>query len=137
MKTILSFLILILLSCKSIQNPESMQEFPSGNYELIELKAENFKPQKTYTININASEKRIGGKFDCNTFTCEYKKDGKTLDFGYPISTKMYCDGEMKNENAFFGQLNAIDKFEYQGKTLKFFGEDNNLILELKYLNNE
>jgi heat shock protein HslJ len=125
------------VSCNSTQKTANMDEFPTGNYELMALNTENYKPQKTYRININTNEQRLGGKFDCNTFTCEYEKNGKTLDFKYPISTKMYCEGDMTNENAFFGQLGLITTFEYKDETLKFFGEDNNLILELKYLSNE
>jgi heat shock protein HslJ len=67
----------------------------------------------------------------------EYEKEKNSINFGYAISTKMYCEGKMHNENAFFGKLNAIKTFSYQNKTLKLFSEENDLIVELKYVKDE
>lgn len=132
MKMIISTIILILFSCNSTKKAPQMQNFPSGEYEILEFKAQEFNAQKTYSIKINAEEQRISGIFDCNNFSCEYEKDGQNIDFGFAVATKMYCEGEMHNENAFFGQLNKMKSFEYDGEILKFFNEDDKMILKLK-----
>lgn len=110
----------------------SKQDFQSGEYEISEFNAKDFKSQKTYTINIDAEEERISGKFDCNSYSCEYEKDGQNIDFGFAVATKMYCEGQMHNENAFFGKLNSIKTFEYNGEFLKFFNNKQTMILKLK-----
>jgi len=132
MKMILSSLMLIFFACNSTKRSANMQDFPSGDYKILEFNAKGFKSQKTYSININAEEQRISGKFDCNNYSCEYKKDGQNIDFGFAVATKMYCDGQMHNENAFFGELNSIKNFEYNGEFLKFFDEEQIMILKLK-----
>jgi heat shock protein HslJ len=132
MKMIISSVILILFSCNSTKKSSEMQDFPSGNYEILEFNAENFEPKKTYTIKIDAEEQRIGGKFDCNNYSSEYEKDGQNINFGFAIASKMYCEGEMKNENAFFGKLNKMKSFEYEDGILQFYGEDKKMILKLK-----
>jgi heat shock protein HslJ len=134
MKTVLASIILLLFSCNSSKKSaqSDMKEFPSGKYEVLELKAEKYNPKKTYTININTEEQRIGGTFDCNTFSCEYEKNGNNLEFGFAVATKMYCEGNMHNENAFMGKLRILKSFEYDGEILKLFNEDNQMILKLK-----
>jgi heat shock protein HslJ len=124
------------MSCKTVSNKIN-QNFPSGTYKIVTLNADKFNPEKNYFVNINSEEKRLGGKFDCNNYTVEYEKEKNSINFGYAISTKMYCEGKMHNENAFFGKLNAIKTFSYQNKTLKLFSEENDLIVELKYVKDE
>ncbi len=132
MKMILSSLILVFFACNSTKKSVNMQDFPSGEYDILELNAKDFKPQKTYTISIDAKEQRISGKFDCNNYSCKYEKDGQNIDFGFAVATKMYCEGQMHNENALFGKLNSIKNFEYNGEFLKFFDEKQTMILKLK-----
>jgi len=132
MKIIISFLILLIMGCNATKKTSKMQDFPSGNYEIVEFNAKNFEPKTTYTIKINAEEQRIGGKFDCNNYSSEYEKDGKNIDFGFAIASKMYCEGEMENEKVFFGKLSKMKSFEYEGDFLKFFDENEEMILKLK-----
>lgn len=132
MKMILSSVILILFSCNSTKKSTGMQDFPTGNYEIMEFNAENFEPQKTYIIKINAEEQRISGQFDCNNYSAEYEKDGQNIDFGFAVASKMYCEGEMKNENAFFGKLTKLKSFEFEDEILKFFDQEEKMILKLK-----
>ncbi len=109
-----------------------MQNFPSGDYELIDFKSEKFNNTKDYVVKINAEEQRIGGKFDCNSYSVEYQKEGNDIDFDYAISTKMYCEGEMTNENVFFGKLNDMKSFEFDGEFLTLFNEEKEMLLKLK-----
>jgi heat shock protein HslJ len=109
-----------------------MADFPSSRYEILELNAENFNPKKSYFIIINTEDQYISGKFDCNGFSCDYKKDGQNIDFGFAISTKMYCEGDMENEGAFFGSIGKMKSFEYNGEILTFFDSNQKMILKLK-----
>jgi len=132
MKLIFSSIILVFFSCNSTKKASKMQYFPSGEYDILEFNAKEFNAQKTYSLKINAEEQRISGKFDCNTYSCKYEKDGQNIDFGFAIATKMYCEGQMHNENAFFGKLNSIKNFDYNGEFLKFFDDKQTMILKLK-----
>jgi heat shock protein HslJ len=132
MKMILTAMILVLFSCNSTKNTADMKEFPSGTYEVVTLNAKNFKAKETYKLNINTEKQSIGGTFDCNTFTCDYKIENQQIEFGFAISTKMYCEGAMQNEEAFFRNLRSLTSFKYDGNILQFFNEDNEMILKLK-----
>lgn len=137
MKTLSLSLLIVLMSCKTTALEKTNQDFPPGKYKVITLKDDNFTPLKEYFVSINVEEQRLGGMFDCNSYTVEYERDGSTIDFGYAISTKMFCEGKMENENAFFGILNAIKSFKYQDDILKFLDENDDLVLELKYVKDE
>lgn len=109
-----------------------MQEFTSGDYQILELKAEKFKPLKPYTLRINVEDQRISGVFDCNNFSSEYEKDGQNIKFNYAMSSKMYCEGNMHNENAFFSKLKDLNTFSFDGEILKLYDKSENMILKLK-----
>ena len=132
MKMIVSSLLVILFSCNSTKKTVAQENFPTGTYEVLELKAEKFKPKITYTINIDAEKQRMSGTFDCNTFSSEYNIDGENIEFGYAMSTKMYCEGNMHNEDAFLGNLNNFNNFKFNGDILEFFNDKNEMILKLK-----
>lgn len=132
MKIILSSVIFILFSCNSTKKSADLQDFPSGEYEIVEFNAENFEPKETYTININVEKQYIGGKFDCNSFSSQYEKDGQNINFGFAVASKMYCEGKMQNEKAFMGKLSKMKKFEFDGETLTFFNSEDEMILKLK-----
>lgn len=134
MKLIISSFILVLFSCNASKETAGMKDFPSGKYEVVELNDEGFELKKPYIINFNTEEQRISGIFDCNNFSSEYKKEDNNIDFGYAISTKMYCDGDMKNEDTFFRNLNKMKSFKFDGEILEFVDENKKLILKLKKL---
>jgi len=124
------------MACKSAST-QINYDFPSGKYKIMSLNAENYKAKKDYFVNINTEENQLGGKFDCNNFNVDYQKAEDSISFGYAVATKMYCEGQMHNENAFLSKLKAMKTLSYQNETLKFFDEKNNLIVELKYVKDE
>jgi len=139
MKLIYTSLIVILFACNSAKKSAQAQskDLESGIYEIVELKSDQYKANETYTINLNAEENRISGKFDCNNFSCDFTKEGNNIEFGYAMATKMYCEDQMYNEEAFFGKLRSLKTYQFDGETLSFSNEEGEMILKLKKTNNE
>ena len=135
MKVNFLMLLIILTACKTTDTNTSNEMFTSGKYLVLTLNEKVFSEKDDYQINIDTSQNRFGGKFDCNNFTVDYKiKDGNAIDFGYAISTKMYCDGEMAMENNFFKSLKNLNIFKFKNNILYFYNENEDLILKLKKL---
>ena len=137
MKTILFLPIFIIFSCKSSFKSANNEDFPSGKYKVETVSNEKFKALKEYTINLNAEENRIGGTFDCNTFSCDFEKNEGTIKFGYAVATKMYCEGKMHNESAFFVTLREITNYSYKKGKLKLFNAEGDQLLELNLSDSE
>ena len=112
-------------------------DFPTGKYQVVVLNNENYKPQKEYILNLSAEENRINGTFDCNTFTIDFERNENVVKFGFGMATKMYCEDNMHNESAFFKSTQSITSYDYNKGNLKFYDSDNQVILELKYMDSE
>ncbi len=137
MKYAVSFLLVMFLSCKSNSQAAGQMDFPSGKYAVVSLKHEMYSPQKDYILNVNSEENSISGTFDCNTFTIDFERNGNKVKFGYGMATKMYCEENMHNENAFFKSTQGISTYSYQQGKLKFYDNNKDVILELKLVKSE
>lgn len=126
-------ILILLMACKSANLKSSKEMFTTGKYQVLSLGDIEFSEEDNYQLYINTDEKYIGGKFDCNEFSANYKVDEKnTLDFGFARATKMFCEGKMDLENKFFGKLNLIKYFKNKNDILSFYSENNDLVLKLK-----
>jgi heat shock protein HslJ len=133
---IITSAILVLFSCLSTKKSIKNQDFPSGNYLVLSLEDKTFSEKDKYIINIDTNQKRLGGKLDCNTFGTNYTlKDDNSIEFGYAMSTKMYCEGKMEIENRFFKKLNSMKFYKFEDDYLSFYDDSNSLILKLKRIN--
>jgi len=137
MKYVLTTFICLVLSCKSASGTSESGEIPSGEYKVVSVKSDDFKPLKDYILRLNAEERQLGGIFDCNTFSVNYEKDNNAIKFGYAMATKMYCEGKMYNESAFTRVLNSITSYTFKKNVLRFLDQDNNTIIELELVENE
>ena len=137
MKYFLSLTIVFLMSCNSTSKAINATKFPSGKYQVVSLHIDTYKPQKDYTLSVNSETNSIGGTFDCNTFSVDYEINEDTLKFGYAIATKMYCEDNMHNENAFFQATQSISSYVYNKGRLTFYNDLKDVVLELKFLENE
>lgn len=123
------------MACKTSNTKTSSDKLKSGKFLVLSLNEFEFTEKDDYLINIDTSQNRFGGKFDCNTFTVDYEiKEDDRIEFGYAVSTKMYCDGKMALENNFFKSLNGIKFFKFEDKLLSFYNENETLVLKLKKL---
>jgi heat shock protein HslJ len=58
------------------------------------------------------SPARANGTGGCNTFGADFQADyDGSLSFGPVVSTRMFCEGKMDLENAYFQALSQVEQF--------------------------
>ena len=80
-------------------------------------------------IKFNEAKKSAGGNGSCNTFGSSFTVTNNEIVFKNIFSTKMYCEGVQQTEDAFFKQLENINRFEIKNKTLLLY-RDKEVLLE-------
>lgn len=82
-------------------------------------------------IQFDASKKTAGGNGSCNRFGSSFSIIDNAISFTNIFSTKMYCDGIQQTEDAFFKQLEKVNRFEVKDKVL-FLYQDKDPLLEFE-----
>ncbi|MCF6307652.1 MAG: META domain-containing protein [Flavobacteriaceae bacterium] len=129
----LSTLILVftLSSCNATKNStkKTTSEMVSGKYEIRSV--EGASNLYNMFFEIDASEKQISGKTDCNSFSGNYVVTGDEVTFSPFVSTKMYCEEQvMKVENSIFKAFSNTKKFTYDDNMLTLINEDGTISLK-------
>ena len=139
MRFVFFILPLFVLSCKSYSTKRNTKNFSSGNYEVLKITDSTYSDKKNYIITIDTDNKRISGKFDCNTFGATYTLgEDNFIDFGIVRATKMYCNGNMITERKFFKVLSNIKYYTFEKDLLMFYSEKKSPeVVKLKKINDE
>lgn len=82
-------------------------------------------------IKFNQEKKSAGGNGGCNVFGSSITVSGSTVSVKDIFSTQMYCEGVHETEDAFFKQLEKINRFEVKGKALLLY-RDKEVLLEFE-----
>ncbi len=129
----LSTLILVftLSSCNGTKNStkKTTNEMVSGKYEIRRVNGAS----NLYNMffEIDASEKLISGKTDCNSFSGNYEVTGDKVTFSPFVSTKMYCEEQvMKVENSIFKAFSNTKIFAYHDNMLTLINKDGTISLK-------
>ena len=124
-KIILTSIALCLLLCACNQTKKIVAETPvaplSGFFNVVTINGENISP--TALLQFNRADKKIWGNAGCNDFSGKYTQDAGSLNIGLLTSTKMYCDGAMKNEYAIQRVLKDVGSFDISNGTLTLYSE--------------
>ncbi len=75
----------------------------------------------------------MSGNVGCNGFGGEYKVDGDTITFDQVVSTMMFCEGPVGEQE--LGTLAVLQKsaaFMLEGDTLKITSADGNSVIVLE-----
>jgi heat shock protein HslJ len=80
-------------------------------------------------IKFNQEKKSAGGNGGCNAFGSTITVSGNMISFKDNFSTKMYCEGIQPTEDAFFKQLEKVNRFEIKDKSLVLY-QDKMVLLE-------
>ena len=135
MKILSLTLLIFLIACKSLGMKNQTQMFTTGKYLVLKLNEKTFSEKENYQVYLDTSQNSLGAKFDCNQYSVQYKlKENNEIEFGFPVGTKMYCEGEMAMENNFFGVIRNLKYFDFKNGYLKFYDENKELIIKLKKL---
>ncbi|HSP12319.1 MAG TPA: META domain-containing protein [Salegentibacter sp.] len=129
-------LALMLFSCENesvSENPSDLQK-RSGSYDLIILDEEDISSEG-FILELEGEEQRLSGKTGCNNFVATYEVEEKQLKFNPSLGTKMYCEGEMENEETFRKILPQIRKVKISEEELVFLSEENKELLKLQKIN--
>ena len=85
-------------------------------------------PSKAF-IRFDQEKKRAGGNGGCNSFGGSLIVINDLISISPIISTKMFCEETQQAEDAFFKQLENVNRFEIKSKTLMLY-RDKELLLE-------
>lgn len=69
-------------------------------------------------IKLDEEKRRAGGNGSCNTFGSNFSITNNEISFKNIFSTKMYCEDVQQTEDAFFKQLEKVNRFEVKGEKL-------------------
>lgn len=82
-------------------------------------------------IRFNPEKKSAGGNGGCNSFGSSLSVSGNSINLKDIFSTKMYCEGAQQTEDAFFRQLERVNRFKIKDKTL-FLYHDEKVLIEFR-----
>lgn len=88
--------------------------YTAGSEEMVTGKA---------FIKFDQSKKSAGGNGGCNIFGSSITVSANKVSFKDIFATKMYCEGIQQTEDAFFKQLEKVNRFEIKDKTLLLYKE--------------
>ena len=99
-----------------IDTPKSLL---SGIFTVITIYGEDIS--SSAVLQFNKADKKIWGNAGCNDFSGKYTQDASSLNIGQLTSTKMYCDGAMKNEYVIQRVLKDVGSFDISNGTLTLY----------------
>lgn len=80
--------------------------------------------ERAPTLFLDPSDHRAFGSGGCNRFSGSYTLEGGNLGIGPLVSTKMYCEGVMDQEAAYFAALEATRGWRVSARELELTGAD-------------
>ena len=91
----------------------------SGIFTVVSINGQQISSKAI--LDFNKANKRIWGNAGCNDFAATYTQNGGSLKIGQLSSTKMYCDGAMKNEYAIQKALKNVGSFDVSTTSLTLY----------------
>ncbi len=73
-------------------------------------------------------EGTVAGGAGCNNYTGGYETDGGSITIGPLAATRMFCEGAMDQETAYFVLLEQVDSYKVSGNDLTLSNGDTVLI---------
>ncbi len=130
-------LVVVFSSCNGTKKIAEVtpNEIPSGKYEIRNILG---APVYKMSFDIDASENKISGKTNCNTYSGNYSLANNEFSFGPIISTKMYCEEHvMKEEQNLFKSFGDATNFVFDNNMLTLSSKDGVLIRAYLLVNNK
>jgi heat shock protein HslJ len=75
---------------------------------------------------------RVAGRGACNRFSAGLTQAGSVLTIGHPVATRMYCQGRMNDEKAYFDALAAVHGYQLGDGTLVLKASDGHVLITMK-----
>ena len=80
-------------------------------------------------IKLDAAKNSAGGKGGCNSYGSSYTVNGQQITFKNIFSTKMFCEKFQAEEDAYFRQLEKVNRYDVKDDKLLLYA-GNELLLE-------
>ena len=125
-KSILVVCIIALFSsCNGTKNTAqkvAKGEIPSGKYEIRSI---NGAAVYKLFFEVDASEKRIFGKTNCNNFSGDFTNSDNSIKIGPLVTTKMYCEEHvMKVESSLFKAFGDATRYVFDNNMFTLSSEE-------------
>lgn len=103
---------------------EPAASLENTEWRLVEVRgrAVTSPPGRTPTLQLGAEGRKAVGNGGCNRIGGTYTLEGSGLRFGPLVSTKMFCEGAMEQEQAFLDALTATTGYRIEGSDLLLLG---------------
>ena len=113
------------------ENATQSESLYENKWSLKKIHTGNTVPdiQSKAFIRFDQEKKRVGGNGGCNSFGGSLIVINNLISITHIFSTKMFCEETQQTEDAFFKQLEKVNRFEIKGKTLMLY-RDKELLLE-------
>ena len=105
----------------------SVQIDDAITYQLINLQNKTVEAHQP-TLRILSSQNLLSGDSGCNSYSVSYTKEAERYTFGYPIATKIYCEGSVEND--FFKALHDIKFIIEKNDTLVTMNQKRDILFE-------
>jgi len=121
---VLIALIVMFSSCNGTKQITEvvLDEIPSGKYEIRSIQG---TPVYKMYFDIEATENKISGKTNCNTYSGNFSITNNEIKFGPFVATEMYCEEHvMKEEHNLFKAFNNAKTFVFDNNMFTLSSEE-------------
>jgi putative lipoprotein len=87
---------------------------------------------KALYVMFTSEESRVQGFSGCNQFSGNYTSDGERLKFGPMMSTNMWCEDQMDQEQRFLKALGQTAQLAIRGDRLELLSDKKQRLLDFK-----
>jgi heat shock protein HslJ len=131
-KILIALFTLMLLAACSASSPESLQ----GRWQLVSHGPASSQVAAAEDVEAFiefGADGQLSGNVGCNGFGGDYQVEGNTITFGAIISTKMFCEGPVGEQEATtLAVLSESATFSLAGDTLTITSADGNSVILLE-----
>lgn|SRR5690625_5135636 len=127
----LLILSVLLVGCGNTSSQQETVPVLEGTYQITQVG--DFRiSDPDLTMNFDVEEERMSGNAGCNNFSSSFQQNESSIDFTRPISTKMYCEGNMEIEDQLFRLLDSISSVRSSNGQIELFSPDNQTLVTLR-----
>lgn len=121
--------IVAVTSCKVNKSPSSTNQLKPADYKIVKIVGESVE-HKNLNLEIIAKTNKISGYSGCNTYQFNYQFENGRFSLDQGISTKKYCEDDMKVENLFLKQTKKITKVKQTETEILFINDEGETLIK-------
>ena len=123
----LSFCLFMIYACQVLKESADNPNLEGSIWKLVAI---NEKPyiRANNTAFIKFDDDKITGKAGCNTFGGGIEQIRNQIAFEEIITTKMFCEGLMDEENNILSNLQKVKRYEVKADMLYLYDLDRLLL---------